>query len=71
MIVFWSYCAGESLQDERVQGGAFVSPDGLQLPYKHVPVWNYFVNLNVMTVEMQCIWSCYISSLEFPVFVLE
>ncbi|KAG0605139.1 hypothetical protein M758_9G034900 [Ceratodon purpureus] len=28
---------GESLQDERVQGGAFVSPDGVQMPYKHVP----------------------------------
>lgn len=28
---------GESLQDERLQGGVIVSPDGLQMPHKHVP----------------------------------
>lgn len=30
--------AGESLQDERVHGGAFVAMDGVQMPYKHMPV---------------------------------
>lgn len=39
-------CAGESLQDERVQGGAFVSPDGLQMPYKHVPVSHCVIKLD-------------------------
>ncbi|EFJ19523.1 hypothetical protein SELMODRAFT_110974 [Selaginella moellendorffii] len=28
---------GETLQDERVHGGAFVGADGLQLPFKHMP----------------------------------
>jgi GTPase SAR1 family protein len=28
---------GESLQDERVHGGAFVAMDGVQMPYKHMP----------------------------------
>lgn len=30
--------AGESLQDERVRAGAFVAMDGVQMPYKHMPV---------------------------------
>ncbi|KAG0561482.1 hypothetical protein KC19_9G067700 [Ceratodon purpureus] len=28
---------GETLQDERVHGGAFVAMDGVQMPYKHMP----------------------------------
>ena len=70
-LMFWSHCAGESLQDERVQGGAFVSPDGVQMPYKHVPVRNQLVNFHTMMMDkMHCIWCCQISSLGFPVFVL-
>ena len=30
--------AGETLQDERVHGGAFVAIDGIQIPQKHMPV---------------------------------
>ena len=33
-------CAGEMLQDERVNGGAFVGSDGLQMPFKYMPVRN-------------------------------
>lgn len=29
---------GETLQDERVNGGAFTGPDGLQFPPKLIPV---------------------------------
>lgn len=46
-------CAGESLQDERVQGGAFVSPDGLQMPYKHVPVSHFTMKLDAMKEKLQ------------------
>lgn len=31
-------CSGETLQDERTQGGAFVGTDGLQFPHKLIPV---------------------------------
>lgn len=30
--------AGESLQDERTNGGAFIGTDGLQFPQKLIPV---------------------------------
>jgi len=30
--------AGETLQDERVNGGAFIGSDGLQFPHKLIPV---------------------------------
>lgn len=34
-----SWCfSGETLQDERTQGGAFVGTDGLQFPHKLIPV---------------------------------
>lgn len=69
MLVFWSYCAGESLQDERVQGGAFVSPDGLQMPYKHVPVRHYFLYMNEMMDGLKYIWSYQMSSLALPVII--
>ena len=34
-----SFCSpGETLQDERTNGGAIVNTDGMQLPYKLIPV---------------------------------
>lgn len=32
------FVAGETLQDERTNGGAFVGTDGLQFPQKLIPV---------------------------------
>lgn len=30
--------SGETLQDERINGGAFVGADGVQFPHKLIPV---------------------------------
>lgn len=35
--------AGETLQDERVNGGAFIGSDGLQFPHKLIPVSILFI----------------------------
>lgn len=41
---FIMFFAGETLQDERINGGAFVGTDGLQFPHKLIPVscYNFF-----------------------------
>jgi hypothetical protein len=35
---FVSSVTGETLQDERNNGGAFVASDGIQFPHKLIPV---------------------------------
>lgn len=35
---FSMFFAGETLQNERINGGAFVGTDGLQFPHKLIPV---------------------------------
>lgn len=54
MVVFlWLWCfqdkefvvfiAGETLQDERLNGGAFIGTDGVQFPHKLIPVSFTFI----------------------------
>lgn len=35
------FISGETLQDERTQGGSFIGTDGLQFPHKLIPVSIY------------------------------
>lgn len=39
--------AGETLQDERVNGGAFIGTDGLQFPHKLIPVSSHVFLHNI------------------------
>jgi len=62
--------AGESLQDERVHGGAFVAMDGVQMPYKHMPValpspqsFNGFIKICGMFITSILFWPCLTISL--------
>lgn len=64
--------AGETLQDERINGGAFVGTDGLQFPQKLIPVnillfnsniIKYFLLKLVVTCGLVNFWFCFMPSL--------
>lgn len=42
--------AGETLQDERVNGGAFIGTDGLQFPQKLIPVSSHLIHLAYLVI---------------------
>lgn len=51
-IPYYSFCfiSGETLPDERINGGAFVGADGVQFPHKLIPVsytivWGLFFSV--------------------------
>jgi len=43
--------SGETLQDERINGGAFIGADGVQFPHKLIPVSPAYS----FTILMSCI----------------
>lgn len=51
--------SGETLQDERINGGAFVGADGVQFPHKLIPV-SYTIVFGLLFCVLI---SCFIFSL--------
>lgn len=47
-------CAGETLQDERVNGGAFIGTDGLQFPHKLIPVSPHVFQITYLVALCFC-----------------
>lgn len=45
---------GETLQDERVNGGAFIGTDGLQFPQKLIPVSPHVFCITYLLVLCLC-----------------
>lgn len=55
------FFSGETLQDERTQGGAFVGTDGLQFPHKLIPVSVFPRKLFTLQSNMGVVFKIYLS----------
>jgi hypothetical protein len=73
VITCWNCCfAGETLINERINGGTFTGSENFQLPNKMMPVssvvhYYYFFILKMLTSLYYCLsWWCFKQELNFP-----